>query len=97
MLSKLTKKTSSFIVPSVASSFSKVPMYRYSNIQSKDTLRDNQLGISTYMKNIYGTSLLSFGGLLVGASVMSPYVPPGPALLGGLIFSLGGIIGFQMS
>lgn len=49
------------------------------------------------MKNIYQTSLLSFGGILTGSYLLTPVLAPGPALLGGLVFSLGGILGFQFS
>ena len=96
MLSKFVKKSSSMVPAVSMMSLSKMPMQSYSSVP-KEAMRDPQLGISTYMKNIYGTSLLSFGGILVGASIFQPYLPPTPALWGGLAFSLGGIIGFQMS
>lgn len=49
------------------------------------------------MKNIYGTSLLSFGGIVGGSYIMAPYLVPQVGLFGGLILSLGGIIGFNAS
>lgn len=84
-------------MPSVLQGLIKQPYYQFSSIQQKESIRDTQLGISTYMKNIYGTSLLSFGSMLVGASLLTPVLPPTPALFGGFVLSLGGIIGFQMS
>lgn len=92
MLNKinLSKKMIQFAKINSAVPMVKTTKYRFSETK----IQPQVLGIASYMKDIYKTSLLGFGGMVVGGSLLSGAIAPGVGLFGGLILSLGGIIGF---
>lgn len=84
--------------PAFSQNLPRIPKASFANqIPTVTTTETAPLAINTYMKNIYLTSLATFGSIL-GASWLlssSAFALGSASILGGFALSLGGVIGFS--